>query len=316
MKKFFFLICLLSFVFCLKSQTNLVPNPSFEQRSNCPGGSSQLYLADNWKNCGGTPDYYNSCCTFPNAAGVPFNFYGYQLAQDSNAYSGIGMWFQSNAREVMGIKLFQPMVIGQTYYVSFFASLNLDTTYAANCSFSNLGVKFLNALPDSLSVGSLVQNTAHVYSSSIISDTANWTNISGSFIADSAYQYMAVGNFFDSLNINFTKFFTTSTGINTAYYYLDNFYVGTSPVGISSIENTPYQIFPNPAKDFIIIKAKNAPDLKVLLCDMNMKKIELNEVQDNVNSLRLDLSGLVNGIYFLKIISKNFTHVEKIIINH
>lgn len=46
----------------------------------------------------------------------------------------------------------------------------------------------------------LMSNSAHVYSDSLLNDTANWVQIKGSFIADSAYQYVVIGNFFDDFN--------------------------------------------------------------------------------------------------------------------
>ncbi|MBK9599335.1 MAG: hypothetical protein IPO60_13715 [Flavobacteriales bacterium] len=37
---------------------------------------------------------------------------------------------------------------------------------------------------------------AQVYSQAVVADTLNWDLVSGSFVADSAYQYVVIGNHF------------------------------------------------------------------------------------------------------------------------
>nr|MBK9651723.1 hypothetical protein [Bacteroidota bacterium] len=47
---------------------------------------------------------------------------------------------------------------------------------------------------------SSLQNHALIYANKVITDSIGWTKISCSFVADSAYEYLATGNFFvDSL---------------------------------------------------------------------------------------------------------------------
>ena len=43
------------------AQTNLVPNPSFEDTVGCPDGPGQLYKAVGWYDCTTSPEYMNSC---------------------------------------------------------------------------------------------------------------------------------------------------------------------------------------------------------------------------------------------------------------
>jgi hypothetical protein len=40
---------------------NLVPNPSFEEYSICPDGTSQIDRATHWMPFRHTPDYHNAC---------------------------------------------------------------------------------------------------------------------------------------------------------------------------------------------------------------------------------------------------------------
>ena len=107
-------------------------------------------------------------------------------------------------REYIGVKLLTPLVIGVKYYVSFKACLsdNPSIVYASNklgALFSTISYSVDSfCLPPCNSTLLPPKNFAQVYSDSIITDTANWTTISGSFIADSVYQYVIIGNHFDN----------------------------------------------------------------------------------------------------------------------
>jgi len=293
---------------------NLVPNPSFEEYTTCPGGDSELYFTKYWKNYGASPDYYNSCCLYLMAAGVPNNFCGHQYAQDGNAYAGIGGTFDTRIRELIGIQLLQPLVIGKRYYVSFYASLTLNPSYAMNVAFNKLGVKFLTTnFTDSIYPNLLVNNEAQVYSNSIITDSVGWTNITGSFIADSAYQYMAVGFFFDSIHLNFIKFFDCQA--NYFNYYLDNFYVGTTPSNASLLIKNSLNIFPTLANDFVYINGIFDKLPEIVLYDFYGNEIPVS-INKSQNFFQLNVSNLNNSIYFLKITTNEKSFSKKIIINH
>ena len=77
-----FLLLIVVFVISKGFSQNLVPNPSFENISNCPSGNSEIYQAVPWDRPPGSitsPDLFNAC----NTAGVgcsdvnvPDNFTG------------------------------------------------------------------------------------------------------------------------------------------------------------------------------------------------------------------------------------------------
>jgi OmpA-OmpF porin, OOP family len=63
----------------LNAQSNLVPNPSFEQFMNCPQNtiSSRIsYLYDWYKPDKGGANYFNRCTNNQPTDGVPYNFGG------------------------------------------------------------------------------------------------------------------------------------------------------------------------------------------------------------------------------------------------
>src|SRR3972149_11453841 len=139
-----------SFIFCLCSlfsfaQTNLVPNPSFEQVDICPSSISQINRATSWfqpNTCcgpGGSSDFYHSCATNP-IVGVPSNMIGNQNARTGNGYAGIITYdsFISDYREYLEIKIINSLVAGKKYCVEFYISRADSTHHATN----KIGVYF------------------------------------------------------------------------------------------------------------------------------------------------------------------------------
>ena len=47
---------------------------------------------------------------------------------------------------------------------------------------------------------SIITNNPPVYSNTVSMDTLNWTRVFGSFVADSAYTHILLGNFFADAN--------------------------------------------------------------------------------------------------------------------
>ena len=205
--------CSLWFAPVLNAQ-NLIPNGSFEDLDDCPSELPvQGYSAPNrpyhWFRASGSPDYFNSCeddqVSDPPITSVPHNFASFQYPQDGQAYSGMWTRLVDNGREMVGIQLTEPLQIGMTYYGSFWANAAFggnSTVFVAGAS-NNIGILFTMALDEWMQYPIKdppfgLRNFAHIKSDSVITDTIAWTLVSGNFVADSAYQYLVVGNHFDN----------------------------------------------------------------------------------------------------------------------
>ncbi|MEZ4799205.1 MAG: hypothetical protein R2809_05360 [Flavobacteriales bacterium] len=71
---------------------NLVENGSFEDKSYCPSNYNlqQLRSVSGWSQLNeGTPDHFATCS---DKVGVPKNIFGYQNAQDGEAYVGMAAY--------------------------------------------------------------------------------------------------------------------------------------------------------------------------------------------------------------------------------
>ncbi|MEM0999555.1 MAG: T9SS type A sorting domain-containing protein [Bacteroidota bacterium] len=197
---------------------NLVPNPSLETTSPCPSGGGQINNAASWTSYLNSPDYYHSCGSGNFTTPGP-NLGGTQIPADGNAYVAMVCRHSSSYyREHMGAQLISPLVPGQSYNCVMKVSLTDISQYAAN----RMGFLFTTTPT------SAVNNFAHVYTNSIVTDKNGWVTVSGSFTPTVPYSYVIIGNFYND----------AGTSINTvaggwyagAYYFVDSISVTPSVV--------------------------------------------------------------------------------------
>lgn len=199
--------CLL-FVATLRCEAqNLVPNPSFELLTDtCPCGLGLIGTAKPlyWERWNQSPDYFNACvalpCIIDSLIDVPQNGFGFQYALDGDAYVGMFAYDGNESfREYVGCQLLSPLQVGQTYVLSFFVNAVGGSYFWTRWACNNMGMLFTmqpNIWTDADQPAFELRNYAHLRSMAVISDTATWTLVSGTFQADSAYQYLVIGNFF------------------------------------------------------------------------------------------------------------------------
>lgn len=303
----------LFFTFHFANSQNLVNNWSFEDTLACPTGQTQIEMASGWGSYKQTPDYFNSCNN--SQVGVPLNFAGYQYPKTGNAYSGFATYakFTSEYREILGIELLQALNIGQQYYVSFYINWTSHSLgNNINVSTNKIGAKF-TTLPYSSVNPIVIDNNAQVYTDSVMSDTLNWSLISGFFIADSAYQYLSIGNFFTD---SATTHILWDSIAAISYYYIDDITVMDSiPLSIKEYNSNIIKIFPNPARNWIVLEGKGIKSVAII----NALGSEICFYPTTASALRhqINLGSLSRGIYFLKIdmIEERFLF-QKIIIQN
>lgn len=305
-----------------KAQTNLVPNPSFETYTACPVGSDELYKCVSWTSYANSPDYMNTCAS-PGPMGIPFNWGGYQMAANGNAYSAFATYtgFNSLYREYLGALLTSSLNIGAKYFVSFKVCLSLNSSIQANCASDKMGVKF-SSVPFNVFNPTPTNNLAKVFSNTIITDTVNWTRIFGSFVSDSAYKYIMIGNFFDKNNTD-TLIMDSGTTCDGAYYYLDDVCVSTDSLFTLQYNTSLNQLqkneswllyYPNPFHEVLFLKVNDQvkSPLNVKIYNINSEVVfESDGSRDH--ELKLELNHLDNGIYFIKIVSEQKIITNKLI---
>lgn len=218
----FFLVC----NFCLAQ--NLVPNPSFESVSVCPGNYSQHaseFKVTDWRSANnGTPDYFHECSR--GDADVPHNWAGISEAFDGDGYAGIYVWIDldRNYREYLQCKLLEPLIKDSTYLISFRYKLSSYSRYAVD----RIGL----ALSDSL----VYQKDDRVIftspSISIVKDTTfspqtgSWELAERKIKATGGEQFLIIGNFFNNITTQHYRIRFSPMQQEMlergAYYYMDD----------------------------------------------------------------------------------------------
>jgi len=189
---------------------NLVPNPSFEETRACPKDADYIGGVVGWNLFPNfSADYFHRCANvyqtmeyrqrFPREEilnfSVPRSMFGYQEAHSGDAYVGISM-----CNEAIAVKLLRPLVKDSVYHVEFFVSLadssNVGTRYFG-MYFSETAIRVINDNRMLISSFSLdtppqIQNPRDRY----LTDTINWTPITGNYTAKGGEQYIAIGGFY------------------------------------------------------------------------------------------------------------------------
>lgn len=316
MKKVIHLI--LMFIFIAEGITtlaqNLVPNPNLEDTVFCPWAESQMPL--NWLLFGNSADYYHSCSSSNNVPNTPT---GYHPANSGEAMIGLFTYVSpSNPswpdyREYVGVQLANPLTIGQKYYMSFFLNFGSFLPGWQQFGADKLGMKF-STIQYAENNPPALNNFAHLYTDSIYTDTAQWIKVSGSFIADSTYNYLMIGNFFDEIQTDTVILAGPAFGGSGAYYFIDDIcvttdslynetWVGIEELGGQNFSNV-FSVFPNPASNFVTINSdlQTAYNIEVYNTVGQLLYAEQNV---NSNNLQLDISQYNNGLLFIKINSQN-----------
>jgi hypothetical protein len=201
-------------------QQNIVFNPSFEQNTNtsCSSGIARVtQYCTGWYTFASTPDYLQICSNL-----VPSNNFGYQWPASGSAH--IGLW-DFNAATTYGYResirgTMTPMVPGATYEVSLSVSVADKSKYFTNGLCVHFFDTGLTTIPSFTAAPPFTPSVSFA-SSGQITDTQGWVRLSALFVADSAYDNIAIGGFLDTGNISYSNTNITPN-VGYVYWYIDS----------------------------------------------------------------------------------------------
>jgi len=281
-------------------------------------------LPTDWYTCSADPDYFNAC-DLTNSFGVPSNGFGFQQAAEGNAYCGFyafGVYSTSWLyKEYLGCRLINPMIVGHKYYVSF--KINLSGHPAIDMAINNIGLLFSTLsyqdyFPYDSIWGIPTNNFAHIVDTNIITDTMNWTAIKGSIVADSAFQYILLGNFFDRAHTD-TILLNNIYFYHKAYYFIDDVCVSEDSLTCNQPDDIKdnnlikkeINIFPNPSIGDFTVETQNDNILEIeiintlgRILDKKITTVSLNHFSFNASS----------GLYLIRIKTTNGYIQRKLLI--
>ena len=217
---------------------NLVENPSFENYRDCPNKIDALGVlttVEGWfQPSAGSADYFNTCGT--RECSVPKNKLGIQEPRDGNAYCGI-YCSKPEYREYLQTQLKQPLEAGKTYRLTFYVSLS---EYSSGTIATIGGLLTAERLSDTSrnilmkksirNISPKITQTVATYYEpqvvnpyeAVITDTRNWTRISGTFTAEGGEKFLTIGNFYPTSKSNLTDIDSLAYLLPGAYYYIDS----------------------------------------------------------------------------------------------
>lgn len=297
------------------SAQNLVPNGSFEEGIECPSFIANLDAqCSNWfgsviddLNFTPTPDWFHECSEFESLT-PPNVAFGYQEPLDGSGYAGITIFDSNddNYREIIGVELTQALIPNQNYELSFFVSrLEAD---GAQLAANNMGFA-LTTYPN-YSTASFPTNEAFFKIDSILTDTASWTQISVDIIADSAYTYLHIGNFYDDESTDTLKLHLNAV---VSYYIIDQISMySTLNIRGNNVQEC-FRSYPNPVTDLLQIDQSCSAEITGLSIIDLTGKVLFNLPHNSSEHIQIDISslGLAKGIYILHITTKNSYYNEK-----
>lgn len=299
---------------------NLVPNPSFEIYDTCrqiAGFRLPEEGPQSWFSASITPDHLQSCLPYGAVNGLPLNAFTFQESLDGDNCIGLITFHQNGLneadqqREWAQVELLEPLVIGQTYYASFYA----NAAFGGNLQYqqfwvgsNNVGLLFTMEPKQWLfGVASRAPlNNSHIRSMTILSDTIGWTLVSGSFVADSAYRYGMVGNFYSNALTDTLQFAPQGDPwfwFPWGYTLIDKVCVSISPNGcdmaqsIDVEEDVVVQLYPNPASDILLISGAGIS--RIVIYDI-LGRVTFDGLV-NESAWSLNVSSWARGTYHLKV---------------
>lgn len=315
LKKLLTILLLLTYGIC--SGQNLVPNPSFEIFSACPTSPSLIVNSTPWYSpTTGTTDYYNSCATASSVSGVPINYTGFQYARTGVAYAGILAYYfippsYTPRREYLQVELSDTLVANKNYNIEFYVNLytyyNMVLPVPNKVAVTEMGM-YLSSNAVSLSDAQNLPYAPQIFSSVGVhlTDTLNWMQVSGNYVAIGGEKYITIGNF-----KNDTLTDTLVVENSTSPYYLSYYYVDDVSVicencgnGVNELNESGINIFPNPFNNELNISIKDNEKSQIILYDLSSRKLLQ---QTFTNTTTINTEQLAKGMYLYTVRNKNGT---------
>lgn len=313
---------LLLFFFALTSMPqNLIADWSAEDVYQCPNslGFVELFLND-WTSLRGSPDYFHSCCELPQLCWN--NSLGYQQPQTGEGYMGAVTYFGNlpGTREYLGVQLLEPLEIGESYFISFHASMAYSylPIGASKMGSNNLGFLLMTSnYLDSEEQG-VTPNFSHYRMDTLHTDTTNWVEVSTVLVADSAYSLIAFGNFYDDENTEAVAPFNEKPIYGYAYYYFDDFCVSKDAnscdevLSVKERDKPLINVYPNPTQGNVHFQS-SSPVNRLLVMDLSGRVVKQTDQLLQFEGV-LNLTDYPSGMYFIQFQTEAGASTKRVVV--
>lgn len=178
--------------------SNYVSNGSFEDCLNC-NSSTQILIARYWSALDTSKYFGFNLTALPPSGQVPNSSFTHQWPRNGNNYLLSTLFFKPftalSGRGYPRNRLKQTLQIGRTYCVKIYYNITNQSSYGVD----GFGVYFGDSTLDTITqcdkaitfLTPMIQNP----NNNILSDTLNWSLLTGTFVASGNEKYMILGNF-------------------------------------------------------------------------------------------------------------------------
>ncbi|MFN0275491.1 MAG: gliding motility-associated C-terminal domain-containing protein [Chitinophagales bacterium] len=230
-------------IFPLHSQTNLVPNPGFEDYSSCPtsySGVSSGNVTDWFAPTFGSSDYFHSCASDASTVNMPDTYWwGYSPSHFCEGMVGVFTYEDGfGYREYVTAQFTEPLEADVTYYVEFWVTTSFfsGTGYDFIVATDEVGAFISDFIPDVTGFDYVIEETPQIENieGNYLNDSATWYNISGLYTAVGGEEYITIGNFKNDDETDYVIMYDVdpSGEILSGYIFIDDVIVTeyTGPV--------------------------------------------------------------------------------------
>lgn len=240
----------------------------------------------------------------------------------NNAYSltqeVVGSYDPNDIMEAQGSEIvYQDFITTDAYLYYTIRFQNVGTAEAINVRIENT----LSALLDASTLKML--NSSHDVVMHKVDNQLTWTFNGINLPAESQNERESHG--YITYRVKPTAGYNVGTVIpNTAEIYFDfnapvitNTFTTTftAPLSINDYANNGFALYPNPAKDTVVIKLKNAMSGPLTISVIDIQgKVVLSQLFNSEIETTLNLSQVTSGMYFVKIGDERSQLVEKLIV--
>jgi hypothetical protein len=203
---------------------NLVPNHSFEESTRQDEIENGFQHVVDWGRFL-TCDYHYTGYGATKPEGL--DYYGYQEPFSGDAMAGIRLFDfrEPEWHEYISTKLIEPLINGETYFVS----LRVSPSEAVKYISDDIGVRISNSpqppyhgFPEYLQeIGLFYEMTPQIFNPEghYLDNAEIWHEISGYYTASEGDEYIIIGNFKSDSNTTFIK--NTDQWVPSALYFID-----------------------------------------------------------------------------------------------
>lgn len=220
MKKYLIVLFLASaFPDWLAAQSqNLITNPGFEFYNNCPRWRGEIYSTPSYTNfvtaldwvspVNTTPDYFNTCGRDSTVRFPYLRLDGFHEPRNGKACAGFTLFagFPQNITgdywsEYLETRLASPLSAGHDYFIGFYVCFSYHgREHSIIIATDHIGIKLTQQRIDTVCRPPMffVSGDPDIQAPPglFISDTANWTLVSGLYHARGGEQWLTIGRFF------------------------------------------------------------------------------------------------------------------------